>query len=431
MARGGLSRHRRNSGGGSEKNRSVIIASLLRNRFILHFCIGVRRLKAAAICIFLLVLFSSMIACGGYKSSSSSNSTPTSGIKTRALVSNFFSGNLQIVNYSNDTLATQTIFATIEPETMVVSPDKKLTLVFGAGANNMVLVNNATESAVATLTLPNPAASFVINPGATTAYVAVRNSNQINLIDLVNNAFSATTIPVTLPRQLVLNNAGSTLLAFSDNSDFFTVVKTADNTTQTVGPAGFSRPVYASFSGDDKTAYVINCGPECGGGGSASVVPVDMTQTPPLPGAPIPIRAGTISMLNGGTLLVAGTDVTISPAQGVLTAINIATPPLTAPAGVTISDGTHYLFSLASNNKLFIGAKACSNLSCLSIYDTSAGTAMIVTSGGDVTGMTPIPNRNVEYVIQGGKLAIYDTTSDTPTFPLDFGGQVWDVKAID
>ena len=39
---------------------------------------------------------------------------------------------------------------------------------------------------------------------------------------------------------------------------------------------GFDRPVQAFFSSDDNTAYVVNCGAECGGT-QASVQKLDLT----------------------------------------------------------------------------------------------------------------------------------------------------------
>jgi hypothetical protein len=50
----------------------------------------------------------------------------------------------------------------------------------------------------------------------------------------------------------------------------------------------------------------------------------------------------------------------------------------------------------------------------------------------DVTGIAPISNRNIVYVVQGGELNIYDTTTDalTPT-QIDVVGKAVDVKYVD
>jgi hypothetical protein len=53
---------------------------------------------------------------------------------------------------------------------------------------------------------------------------------------------------------------------------------------------------------------------------------------------------------------------------------------------------------------------------------------------GNVTGIAPIPNRSVVYVCEGGKLRIYDTTTDQLehlTAAPSIAGQAVDVKAVD
>jgi hypothetical protein len=117
---------------------------------------------------------------------------------------------------------------------------------------------------------------------------------------------------------------------------------------------------------------------------------------------------------------------------------------------VTIGDGYHRQMELASNNKLFIGARDCTNnpndsaaapTGCLTIFDTSAKTAVIDPAKdpatgiakGFVTGMAPLANRNFVYVVSGGQLRIYDTTTSAISTgrSIDITGTVVDVKTID
>jgi hypothetical protein len=50
------------------------------------------------------------------------------------------------------------------------------------------------------------------------------------------------------------------------------------STPVTATVPGFDRPVNAVFSADSSTAYILNCGPECGSGSaSASVQTLNMT----------------------------------------------------------------------------------------------------------------------------------------------------------
>jgi hypothetical protein len=51
---------------------------------------------------------------------------------------------------------------------------------------------------------------------------------------------------------------------------------------------------------------------------------------------------------------------------------------------------------------------------------------------GEVTGIQPISRRTVVYVVQGGQLSIYDTTTDKlQKTQVDIVGQAVDVLQID
>src|SRR5206468_8604990 len=106
---------------------------------------------------------------------------------------------------------------------------------------------------------------------------------------------------------------------------------------------------------------ILSCGPECGGT-TAKVSVLDIasgavSQT-------IAVSAATTALLDGTTLYVAGTQGT----TGKLDVVNVSNMTRTT-TGVTISDGFHQVMALASNNRLFIGARTCNNVTtgCLSI----------------------------------------------------------------
>jgi hypothetical protein len=208
---------------------------------------------------------------------------------------------------------------------------------------------------------------------------------------------------------------------------------------------GFDRPVAALFSSDDNTAYVLNCGPECGGK-AASVQIVDMTTQAPV-GLPVPVAAATAGLLNGNTLYLAGTPPT-SPANacggstaattcGRVSVVNIAAK--TVANSQVITDGYHNRIDLSQNGQLFIGARNCTNVNnssevrgCLSIFNTLNPGVVFPPDNGDVTGIQAISNRDVVYVVENGELRIYDTTTDKlgPT-QIDLNGQAIDVKQVD
>ena len=156
-------------------------------------------------------------------------------------------------------------------------------------------------------------------------------------------------------------------------------------------------------------------------------------------GSSASVAAAREGLLSGTKLYVAGTVPPVSPGgspQGTVEPVDTAT--LTAGASAVISDGIHETIALGSNNQLFIGARACSNVvhGCLSIYNTSTGAVafsapVTAPAGDDITGIEPIPGRNVVYVCEGGELRIYDTTTAALTAnQSDIIGKAVDVRAI-
>ncbi len=84
------------------------------------------------------------------------------------------------------------------------------------------------------------------------------------------------------------------------------------------GPGIFDRPVAAFFSSDDSTAFVVNCGAECGGT-QASVQQYNLVTTLLCASVPSCVpgsnpanlapqsAAGSVALVNGSTMYLAGT----------------------------------------------------------------------------------------------------------------------------
>jgi hypothetical protein len=388
-----------------------------------------------------------LLSCGSYSNPTSGSTIPTSGIKKRAFISNNFQNQIDIVNAANDTVkavltttvtgATQSTLAnTIStgtgPAQMVLTADKKLTLVFDQATNTIAIIVNATETNAGQIPLPDFTESFVVAPDSATVYVAVPNApltgqtaGAVEVLSATSGALT-NTIPVPRARRVALSHKGNKLLVFADATDQMWVVDTAAKTATAV--TGFDRPVSGVFSSDDSKAYILNCGPECGGT-AAKVTVLDMASN--TPGASVAVSAATVGLLDGsGNLYVAGT----AAGGGKLDVVNAGSLTV-SKSGVAISDGTHTLMALGASGKLFVGSRACTNAvqGCLSIFDTAAGSAVIsAAGGGDVTGIEPVSERNVVYVIEGGELVIYDTTTGKPqTTQIDIVGKALDVRVVD
>ena len=398
-----------------------------------------------------LIVVVVLAGCSSY--TAPGTTVTTSGVTTRAFVSNagFSAGNLpasdlQMVNFKNDKLLTQRIALAGNPQLIVVSSNRRASLVFDAGVNQLSVVDNATETANAPIVLPDAAQSMVILPNNTTGYVAMRNApatpiaGLVVAVDMVNNNLGVA-FAVPRARRLALSHNGNTLLAFGDGSNFIIAINTANNSESLIAGPGLDQPVNAVFSSDDSTAYIMNCGPECGGT-AASVTPLNMA-TMTL-GTPLLVPGGaTVGFLNNSILYVAGSCATCGgPPFGRLTVIS--TPALAITTSVSISDGYHDRIEMTGNNKLYIGAtnaafsngstSTCTNATqgCLSMFNMSGNTAVISGPLGPVTGIAPITGRSVVYVCEGGELIIYDDTADVPqATQIDIVGQAYDVKQID
>ncbi|MFY9674150.1 MAG: hypothetical protein WB817_12155 [Terriglobales bacterium] len=470
---------------------------------------GSQRVWKILILLLGLTAFSAVLAnCGGTQTAS----THTSGLHTRAFVSNSVSGTtaagIFIVNAQTDVypLGLAPISAGNTPGMMVVTPNRSQTLVFSgtntqSSDNQFSIINNASESNAAHFTLPSYTESFVVSPDSTTAYVAIpngpvpaQNPGYIQIVSLNSGALSG---QINMPSVhfLAMTNGGNRLLAFTDVlatlygqgcanlSPAYVFVITPSDIGVSPCPAipvpGFDRPVQAYFTPDDTTAYVINCGAECGGT-QASVQPFDLSSCDPNsltcnpPGVAVPVPAATEALVDGSTMYLAGTpyanggpSFTCLGAQGEtlncgeLTIFDLNSMSIET-TGIAITDGYHNRIAMGANGQLFIGAHTCTEIipqqpppqgaeirGCLSIYNTlttavgsvPAGGVLIPPENGDATGLQPIAQRTVVYVVQGGSLLIYDVTQDAlayigtnPDHPgVVFGlvGYFVDVKTVD
>jgi DNA-binding beta-propeller fold protein YncE len=377
-----------------------------------------------------------LAACGGGSSSSSTSTTATtSGILKRALVTDKFNGVTHIFDAATDTTKGNTISTGGGSSILGLFPDKKHTIVVASGNNSVSVVDNTTETVVANFPLPNFTESIALSADNKTVYAAVRNapvlgqiSGLIEIMDITATTGAPTgNIQVPAVRRLAISNNGNKLLAFSDNSNQVAVIDTATKAVTMV--SGFDHPVSAVFSSDDATAYVLSCGIECGG---TTTKVNTLTMSSNAVGADVIVSGATTALLDSGNLYVAGN----SGANGKLDIIAVSTMTVTK-SGVAITNGFHSVMALGANGRLFIGSTGCGNISsgCLSVYNTGSSSVVNSAGGaGDVTGLQPISGRSVVYVIEGGELIIWDTTTDAPlpaNKQVDIVGQAWDVKLID
>lgn len=245
-------------------------------------------------------------------------------------------------------------------------------------------------------------------------------------------------------------------------------------------PLLFDHPDKAVFSADGSIAYVLNCGPECGGTASS----VSLLPTAPLifttgqqsgllpteaalssPCGPSGTTNGcTISVPNGATnALVDGSLMYVVGQKlmpdgywgGYLTRLDLSTnalvPPTTAsPNPVSISDGVPGGPSRmieADDNTLWIGMTKCTNgerynnpatypggYGCLTMFNTATNSVTLLEPYiGDATGIADVEGLHKIYTAEGGQVYIYSTKdgSSIDNQYVAVTGTAWDVAYMD
>jgi hypothetical protein len=425
--------------------------------------------KSALLYAVLVIAPLGLVSCnsGAYGGAGGANITkPPTGLTERVLASQSASTpsaapGLIIVNGFNDTVGRGAISAGTSPTLMETSPERATLLAFDSATNKVEVVSTTKETLTGSIQLPGPTTSIAV-PQSGVGYAAVPtaplNGSSPGAVVEMNLASGGVTATISVPNaQTVISNSSATqLLVFSNDSDAVTIVSPLllnIGSPTTVSVPGFDRPVYGFFNGS--SAYILNCGAECGGT-QASVQILNLATTPPTAGALVRVDGATIGFLSGSTLYVAGNSPANSQCTGETTAAKtcgrldtVDLGSMTVTGSAVITDGYHDRIDMGLNSQLFIGAHTCTNVGnvnnvtgevrgCLSIYNVNNHTVVIPPDNGDVTGLQSFTTRYVEYVAEGGNLRVYDTIKDIllendfiSTGTITITGVITDVKAVD
>lgn len=419
------------------------------------------RLKRAVLLSGTLVPLLIIASCSSNNSVTGPNGNVTvngaSKLSNRAFITNVYSGNVQIVDSANDTTAYYTatnnntglttpggsaasavsIVVGGSLTLAVVSPDDLETLVYNPNGNVLTFITNSSETTNGNVTLGNWTDMLLYSQDSKYVYVPVPNlafpsgpPGGVQVISTASGAIAAN-YPIPSARYVAVSPDGNTLMVFASNADTIWMFNPTATAPTPVAVSGFARPVNAFIGSDNKTAYIINCGPECGStAGPPSVMRFDIpSQTIT---ATVPVGGASVGFLKSNNLYVAGYP---GGSTGTFDVVDISTMTRVTANSVVIGDGTHTTMAMANNNKMYIGAASCANTTngCLSIVDL--GTTKADPLGpplGAVTSMQSIPNRNTMYVVEGGYLEIYDTTTgQLQSTQIAFRGAVNTVVQVD
>jgi hypothetical protein len=341
-------------------------------------------------------------------------------------------GSLTYINYGKET--TSGAQSGLNGVSASVFTTRSQAYVFAASqASHVLTVVDKASGANYSLSLPG-VYRVSVNPGGTAALAFVQNSNYLYYpVKLTaNQTISFSGGPSKWPKAAVdcepLNAPGWCLFQAQspDSADQYGIPFGA--------PLAFDRPIKAVFSADGSTAYVLNCGPECGGtAASVSLLPVNpiifqvgqgsgkLPTTGNIPTIPIPGGASN-ALVTTSTMYVVGQALQPDGLfTGNLTVVNLASN--TAGSPVSISDGAPGAPSriiLADDNTLWVGMTKCTNgeryakglpYGCLTMFNTSTNTVTLLEPyQGDLTGIADVEGLHKVYVAQGGQVYIYHTT---------------------
>jgi hypothetical protein len=378
------------------------------------------------------------------------------------------------------------------PSTIQNMPEEQIGAVYGFGDGSFTLINYAKESTSgAAATLNGLSSSVFIARTGTYVIAASQQSQQLTVI----NKATGGTYPLSLPGvyHVSMNPGGSVMLAFVQNSNYAYYPRkltSADSTAlaayyltnqtwpapyvdcepknlpgmclaQVEDPSGnpinFDRPVKAIFSSDGSSAYILSCGPECGGtASSVSLLPTgplnvtDGQQSGSIPTqsamTTIPVPGGASNALEDSTTLYVLGEQLLPDGlfTGNLTPINLTNN--TAGTAVSVSDsapGQRTRMVLADNNTLWLGGIRCTEgerfakgqpYGCLTMFDTGTNTVTTIEPyQGDLTGLAAVLTLNKIYIAEGGQVYIYSTADGSAinNFYVTVTGTAYDVAYMD
>jgi hypothetical protein len=431
---------------------------------------------------------------------------PPSGLTNRVMIaiqnpSAFTKGALQIVDAYYDIRSSyngQVPSFSISgysgnlPVSIQNMPEERFGAVFGSGDGALAVINYATEASAGSMGTFSGAPSALTSTDQLYAFGADLTSHVLQVVD--KSGTNSGTYALSLPGiyRVSVNPGGSAALAFVQNSNYVyyprkltaaegvtfasgtsawpkaavdcepqslpawclfqaQVPTSIDATGNYYGAAlTFDRPTKAVFSSDGATAYILNCGPECGGV-NAGITPLPVAPiifrtglaSGKLPAAPVTtkIPGGATNALidsTSSTMYVVGqcqATATLSGGlpqctpsgplfTGMLTLVSLSTSTPTVTSQVSISDGAPGAVSRmveGDDNTLWIAMTKCTNgpreinnlaYGCLTMFNTSTKTVtMLEPYLGDATGVTSVTGLHKIYTAEGGQVYIYSTAS--------------------
>jgi hypothetical protein len=391
-------------------------------------------------------------------------------------------------------------------------PEEQRGAVYGSGDGSLSYINYQTEKAAGSASgLSGLSTSIFLTRSGSFVFAANQQAHILTVINQGGGSSAQLSLPGVY--RVSVNPGGTAALAFVQNSDYAyypVQLSTQQGIAYSGGPATwpkaavdcepqnaptwclfqlqspdgldatgnyagaalkFDRPVKAVWSADGSTAYVLNCGPECGGVASSySMLPVAPliftlgknsgllpcntapcvnSETSAMTTVSIPGGASN-ALVDTTTMYVVGQKPQningLTLFGGNLTVVDLANNTASTP--VAISDGQPGSPSRmieADDNTLWIAMTGCTNgvryatnsatgYGCLTMYNTSTQSVTLLEPYlGDATGIAAVTGLHKIYTAIGGQVYIYNTAdgSSIDNQYVTVTGTAYDVAYMD
>ncbi|WP_292387683.1 PKD domain-containing protein [Methanosarcina sp. UBA5] len=198
--------------------------------------------------------------------------------------------------------ATNTVTATVtvgsSPYGVAVNPDGTKVYVANLGSSTVSVIDTATNTVTATVNVGNYPWGIAVTLDGTKVYVANLGSNTVSIIDTATNTVTATVPVGSVPSGVAVTPDGKKV--YVTNEYDVSVIDTKTNTVTATVPVG-SSPIEAAVNPAGTKVYVTNSGDN-----TVSVIDTatdTVTTTVPI---------GSISMPNGVSVTPDGTKVYVA-----------------------------------------------------------------------------------------------------------------------
>jgi len=251
-----------------------------------------------------------------------------------AYIANEAAGTVSVVNTaSNTVIATITVGS--KPLGVSLNPDGSRAYVVNNSSNSVSVINTATNTVVATVSVGPFPVGIAVSPDGSLIYVADQSSNDVSVISAATNAV-VSTIPIgSSPYGIAVSPDGSTVYTTNYAANTVSVINAATSTLTTTVPVGVF-PIGVTMSPDGSRIYVTNQNSN-----TVSVIDASTNAvvfTIPVGSAPTGITASP----DGGRVYVSNSvSNTVSVINTASNSVTAAIPAGSLPYGISVNaDGS-------------------------------------------------------------------------------------------